>query len=583
MHSDLKIPQSTLSTQLISKLGSVVDPYLLMVILLSLYIPLIGVNLYFRYDDAGTLLWALDFKKSIFHAFDPAPWFDEYNFYNGVGGYYRPFESLFIMLLVKIFGPEPFYFHLINGVLVITAIVFMYRISMLISDNRLAGLMSAAVFHLAFQSILYGTYHVVVPFGFFFELITFYFFIEGLYRDRFRTIALGFLFLIPATNRQTTALILTAMVVVFFVFRWRELKFKLWERIAIFLMASVPNLLIPFTKNSSHATILSQPFSIPGYIQYILERLSFYTNLATSRLPGAIIIAVLCLFWLTNLPLARVLPKINSRLIALLPVPLSLILTLVALKLQPIAIILLYSSLVYLFFAERLLQLVITWFFVSLGLFSIINFYHDAYFLEAAFALAIVLGNLLYRSAVKIHSTVNVLISPRLERGILALAAVGIISFGTIAWKVPGLPIIGPKVEAVKILIETNQNFKRMFEYLAAELPTNAKVFQLSEEYLGLTMNQRRFLPLRERAENVKVINILDSNVMIKVLGRWDIEFKHAEGLTLGIPENCVFIVHNKLEKRIAMQKFQLEPIREFKNRNTEAGVYRVIALKEPL
>ena len=122
-----------------------------------------------------------------------------------------------------------------------------------------------------------------------------------------------------------------------------------------------------------------------------------------------------------------------------------------------------------------------------------------------------------------------------------------------------------------------------MIEYLAEELPPNAQVFQLSEEYLGLSMNERRFLSLRERAENVKVINILDSNVMIKALGRWDIEFKHAEGLTLGIPENCVFIVHNKLEKGIAERKFDLELIQEFKNRNTVAVVYKVRGIKEDL
>ncbi len=583
MLNDTKTMSLKSSNRLLSREIGILDPYLLLVILLSLYIPLIGVHLYFRYDDAGTLLWALDFKKSIIHAFDPAPWFDEYNFYNGVGGYYRPFESLYIMLLVKIFGPEPFYFQLINGILVITTIVFMYRIAVMLSGSRLAGLMSAGIFHLAFQSILYGTYHVVVPFGFFFELITFYLFLKGLYQSKFGTIALGFLFLIPATNRQTTALILTAMVIVFFVLRWRESKFTLGERIAIFLMASVPNLLIPFTKNSSHATILSQPFSIAGYFQYVMERLSFYTNLMTSHLTGAIIIGVLLLYWLTNLPLGRLWPKINSRWIPVAAIPIALIMTLVALKIQPLAIAVLYLSLLYLFFAERSLQLVIIWFVTSLGLFSIINFYHDAYFLEAAFAVAIVLGWLLYKAAMKIQNAFGVLVSPRIEKQILGLSAVAIVLFAVLVWKVPNLPVIGAKVEAVKILIETNQNFKRMFEYLASELPANACVYQLSEEYLGLTMNQRRFLPLRERAENVKVINILDSNVMIKVLGRWDIEFKHAEGLTLGIPENCVFIVHNKLEKRIATQKFELEPIREFKNRNTEAAVYRVIALKEPL
>jgi hypothetical protein len=96
-------------------------------------------------------------------------------------------------------------------------------------------------------------------------------------------------------------------------------------------------------------------------------------------------------------------------------------------------------------------------------------------------------------------------------------------------------------------------------------------------------MDKRRFLTLRERSENVKVINILDSNVMIKALGRWDIEFKHAEGLTLGIPENSVFIVHNRLEKRIAERKFNLHPIRHFQNQNTEAVVYNILSIKEDL
>ncbi len=560
-----------------------IDPYLWFVVLLSIYIPLIGVNLYFRYDDAGTLLWAMDFKKSIFYAFDPRPWFDEFNFYNGVGGYYRPFESLYIMLLVKIFGIKPFYFQLINGIMVIITIIFMYKIAVMLSRSRLAGLLSTLIFHAAFQSLLYGTYHVVVPLGFFFEMLAFYFFMKGLIENNLRTILGGFLFLVPATNRQTTCLILTAMVIVFFITYWRESKFKINQRVLIFILAALPNLLIPLTKNSTHATILNQPFSIVGYADYIWERFFFYSNLLTTRLSALIILSIICIYWLTNFPIQKLLTKTNVKINTLFAIPISLLITFLTIKIQMLGIILLFITFIFLFFNNRDLQFVLTWFFVSLGLFSIINFYHDAYFLEAAFAMAIILGILLFKSVIKFQNVFDIKIKPQFEKLTLLSGAVCFVLFGIVIWNVPTIPVIGKKVEAVKILIETNQNFKNMIEYLAEELPSNAKVFQLSEEYLGLTMNQRRFLSLRERAENVKVINILDSNVMIKALGRWDVEFKHAEGLTLSIPDNCVFIVHNKLEKGIAERKFYLEPIREFKNQNTEAVVYKVQGIKEDL
>ena len=559
-----------------------IDLYVLFIIILSLYIPLIGVNLYFRHDDAGTLLWAMDFKRSIFYAFDPRPWFNEFNFYNGVGGYYRPFESLYIMLLVKIFGPIPFYFQLINGIMVIATIFFMYKIATMLT-NRLAGLLSVIIFHLAFQSLLYGTYHVVVPFGFFFEIITFYLFIKGLRENNLKTILFGFLVMIPGTNRQTTALILTAIVIAFFVFHWSDSKFNIKQRLLIFFLAILPNALIPLTKNSSHATILNQPFSIAGYANYFWERFFFYSNLMTSRLTGFIILTVIFAYWFTGLANKNRFSRLNSKLTIPLALLLSLVVTGLALKIQFMGIVTLYATLSYFFFANKKLQPILTWFFVSLGLFSIINFYHDAYFLEAAFALAIVAGILLFDSIEIFSNAFAIQLKAGKERLVLIAASCLVLVMGIVIWKVPFLPVIGKKVEAVKLLIETNKNFERMMNYLAEELPAGAKVFQLSEEYLGLTMNERRFLSLRARAENVKVINILDSNVIIKVFGRWDVEFKHAEGLTLGIPENCVFIVHNKFEQQVAERKFDLQPIQMFQNKNTEAGIYKVMAIKEDL
>ncbi len=557
-----------------------IDGYLLLVILISCYIPLIGVNLYFRHDDAGTLLWAMEFKRSFLLAFDPRPWFDEYNKYNGVGGYYRPFESLYIMLLIRLFGPQPFYFQLINGIMIITTLVFIYKIAVLLS-NRLAGLMSILIFHAAFQSLQYGLFHVVVPLGFFFEIITFYLFLKGLTHNRLRTILWGFLLLIPATNRQTTGLILVAMVLVYFIFHWRTSTFTIRQRLLILFLAALPNAVIFFSGHSSNATVLNEHLSKNGFFAFIFERLDFYSDILTRGLTGAVLLTVFSLFGFSQLLQSKPLAGLNQKLIYASILPASLLLGAGLIKFQALGKFFLLMMLIVTFISRKQLRPIVIWAVASVGLFSIIFFYHDAYLLEAAMAFAIIGGILLFEYLSSLQQKLSIAVRPQLTRLAAVASPALIVALGFLVWRVPSLPLIGNKVAAVKILIETNQNFKEMFEYLARELPPNARVFQLSDEFMGLSPQQRRFLPLRERAENVKVIDIMDSNVMIKVLSRYDIQFKHAEGLTLGIPDNCVFIVHNRKEQQRAQQIFELEPIKEFRRENTVAAVYRVLAMKE--
>ncbi|MDZ7265086.1 MAG: glycosyltransferase family 39 protein [candidate division KSB1 bacterium] len=557
-----------------------VDGYLLLVILISCYIPLIGVNLYFRHDDAGTLLWAMEFKKNFLLAFDPRPWFDEYNKYNGVGGYYRPFESLYIMLLIRLFGPQPFYFQLINGLMIITTLVFIYKIATLLS-NRLAGLLSILVFHAAFQSLQYGLFHVVVPFGFFFEIITFYLFLKGLTHNQLRPILWGFLLLIPATNRQTTGLILVAMVIIYFLFHWRDATFTIRQRLLILFLAALPNAVISFSGHSSNATVLNEHLSQNGFLAFILERLDFYSDILTRGLTGAVLLTIFSLFGLGQVLRSRRLSPWNRKLAYVFILPFSLLLAAAFLKFQLLGKLFLLVMLILIFIVQEKLRPIVIWAVGSVCLFSVIFFYHDAYLLEAALALSIISGILLFQYLKLLQQELSLSWRPQLARILSIASPVLIVAVGVVAWRVPSLPMIGNKVEAVKILIETNQNFKDMFEYLARELPPNARVFQLSDEFMGLAPQQRRFLPLRERAENVKVIDIMDSNVMIKVLGRYDIQFKHAEGLTLGIPDNCVFIVHNRREQQMAERIFELAPIKQFQRQNTAATVYRVLSMKE--
>jgi len=88
------------------------------------------------------------------------------------------------------------------------------------------------------------------------------------------------------------------------------------------------------------------------------------------------------------------------------------------------------------------------------------------------------------------------------------------------------IPVLGKKLEVVKILIHTNQNFKDMLNYIKDEIPLNAKIYELSNNDLGISDETWRFWSLKDRAEKVKVMNIDDTIAMLKVLGRYDLSLK---------------------------------------------------------
>ncbi len=549
------------------------NPFIILTIILSSYIPIIGVQLYFRHDDAGTLLWALEFKKFFLHAFDPGPWLNEYYKYNGVGGYYRPFESLFIMLLQNIFGPQPFYFHLINGLMMIGTAIFLYKITELFS-NKIAAFLSIVIFHVCFHSILYGTYHVVVPFGYFFEIGCFYFCLLGLLKKDHKYILFSLLFLIPATNRQTTAIILPAMILIYFISNWRDKFPNLKARLVILFIAALPNILIPFSGNSSAGTVLNYSTNFSDFIEFCYERYLFYGNILTQGLTGIVVLFIVFFYVIFNFIYAKK-ESFKRKDYLVLSILFSVILALAISKLNVLAITLLLLIIALYALLDNTVRYVVVWFFTSLACFLIIKFYHGAYLLEAAYALSIILGIFLYR----LLNGVDVIFKIRefAKRNIKPLLIWGIVMLGisvVIITKIDNIPVLSTKFEAIETLINTNKNFEDMLKFLKTELPPNSVVYQISEESLGTTPEDRRFWSLKERAEKVKVMNIIDTEIMMKVLGRYDITFRAADTILEKITKNSYFVACSKFERDIAEKKYPLEIIKEIKRGKNEAAIY---------
>jgi len=549
------------------------NPFIILTIILSSYIPILGVQLYFRHDDAGTLLWALEFKKFFLYAFDPRPWLNEYYKYNGVGGYYRPFESLYIMFLQNIFGPQPFYFHLINGLMMIGTIIFLYKITELLS-NKIAAFLSVVIFHVCFHSILYGTYHVVVPFGYFFEIGCFYFCLKGLLGKDHKYLVYSLLFLIPATNRQTTAIILPAMILVYFISNWKGSFLNLKTKLIILFIAVLPNVLIPFSGTSSVGTILNHSTNFSDFFKFLYERYLFYGNILTQGLTGIIVLFIIFFYLIFNFIYSKK-ESFSRKNYLILSVLVSIVLVLMINKLSVLAIILLFILLGVYAFLDKTVRYAIVWFFVSLGCFIIIKFYHGAYLLEAAYALSIVLGMFLYQLLRALEEVFQ--ITKFAKRNIKSLLVFGIVVLGisgVIIFKIDNTPIFSTKREAIEALINTNKNFEDMLKILKTELPQNSIVYELSEESLGTTPENRRFWTLKERAEKVKVMHIIDTEIMMKVLGRYDISFKPADTIPEKITKNSYFAACNKFERDIAEKKYPLKLIKEIKRGDTEAAIY---------
>ena len=556
------------------------DVYIVAIVLLSIYIPLIGTQLYFRHDDSQTLLWAKEFTGNVFSAFNPRPWLNEYFKYPGIGGYYRPFEAVFMMSILKIFGPNAFYFHFINGLLVIGTILFMYKTAELFS-NRTAAFLSVLIFHLCFHTMLYGTFHVVVPFGYFFELGCFYFTARGLVRNDKKSLLLAMFFLIPATNRQTTAVILPIMVIVYLLSYWRQTFPGSKIKFILPIVAMIPNAIIPLSSHSSTATLVNIDIDLMGKFQFVYERIVFYGSLLTGGITGFVVLfCIFCFLMIRILDFRGFIKKRLSkahRWIFLILFILCGLLTAVLMRFHELAIVLLLLSLLFILMTHKHLRFACTWFFISMGCFLAIIVYHSAYLLEAAYGLSIVLGILSFHVYEKIDFSFS--LRPFFKRHTKRLCIAGIIvlvALGVVILKTRYGALFSRKIEAAKVLVQTNKNFEDMIHYIKDELPVNSEIFVLSDEDLGIRFEDWRLWSLKDRAEKVKVMDIKDTTAMLKVLNRYDLRLHSIQKLNDAEEElQRYFIVYNTFEKDIAERRYNLRLMGSFRRGNTEAAVYR--------
>jgi hypothetical protein len=547
--------------------------WVLSVILISIYLPLLTTQLYFRHDDSQTLLWAKEYSRFWLTAFNPQLWLTEFYRYPGVGGYYRPFESVYVMAILRTFGADPFYFHFFNAILILGTFVFLFKIIELFS-NRYTAFFGIVLFHAAFNNILYGLTHIVVPFGYFFELGAIYFFLKGLVRPKKWAFLVAWLFYLPATNRQTSMILIPLLIALYIIDHWQEIRANRKGAFGLLLASLLPNLVLPFSGFVSTGTLLSQPFSFAAYSGFILERYHFYGDLLTRGMAG-----VLVLFPAGYIIAARILRKSRKlterqqSLIAFVCGILAAGLT----RLPGSAIIYIATiALLYLFFVDRSARSGFGWFFASCGVFLMVDYYHGGYFVEAAMGLIFGLALLyqrIFNAFLKQFGEIFRLFWQR-HRKITVFSAV-LVPVIVLGSGMAGYRVILPKIEAVKVLIQTNKNFEDTVNYMASSLPPNAAIYQLTNEEMGLNDRIWRFQSLRERAENVKVMNDEDLSAMIKVLDRYDLQFQPSEHLRSDSTDSPkYFLVCSAKEKKIAEERFSLVPLQVFQRGETVAGIF---------
>lgn len=555
------------------------------VIIVSLYIPALTTQLYFRHDDSQTLLWAKEFSGFWLTAFNPKLWLNEFYAYPGVGGYYRPFESVYVMAILRTFGSDPFYFHLFNAVLIVGTFVFLFKIIELFS-NRYFAFLGILLFHGAFNGILYGLTHIVVPFGYFFELGAIYLFLLGLSRNKNWMFLIAWLLYLPATNRQTSMIIIPFLIALYLIDHWKEVRTQRKKIFALLVVSILPNLILPFSGFVSTGTLLSQPFSFENYSQFVLERYTFYGNLITNGLAS-----ILVLF-----PVGYTIAAQNLRKTTKLPerkqffLDCAIGLLFVGLSQLPgnVCNFIITFALIYLFFTNRDVRLGFGWCFASMGVFLMVNYYHGGYFVEAAMGL--IFGLIpLYQS---IFADLARQFDETLQRMTHFLRSlwqgrrkISMIAFVLLFLMVSGFAAshaLANKLNAVYVLIQTNKNFEDTVNFIVSSLPANAVIYQLTNDEMATNDRIWRFHSLRERAENVKVMNAEDLSSMVKVLDRYDLQFRPSQQLLAvqqaeaEAAEPKYFLVCSAKEQELAEARFELSPLKLFHRGETVAGIYVV-------
>ena len=177
-------------------------------------IPILGSQLYFRHDDSAMLLWAKEFTQPFYEALSTNPEVNKFDNYPGMAGAWRPFVFLYIKALWHLFGTTSGPYYFIGGLFFITAVYFLFRLVEKRS-GMLAAVLSCLALFAVFHGSMYNLFRLHTAVSFFYQLGMIYFFWCFLKKYSWYNLLGMLLFLVPAMSRQTTPIILVAILVTF--------------------------------------------------------------------------------------------------------------------------------------------------------------------------------------------------------------------------------------------------------------------------------------------------------------------------------------------------------------------------------
>jgi hypothetical protein len=543
-------------------------------------IPILGSLFYFRHDDSAVLLWAKEFVKPFYFAFSNDLDVNEYSKYPGMGSYWRPFIYLYIKLLWLLFGANPAPYYIVGGIVFMIAVYFLFKIAENVSGTEVAFLSCLFLF-VTFQKMMYNLFHLSTEVSFFYQLGMIYFFLSFLTKQNWVYLIGVIVFLVPAMARQTTPVILTAIFIITTLsHQAAKIKILNVKNGIILTILLIGFYIMTFSQIVSSGSMISLFPNITKMGTFLYERFLYYGTILTSGIVGIIMISGLTFGFVHHL--ATVVKfKFSSKFLNERTWPIfAIIMVVLLLLIKNIAIYWLAVSILYLFMFDEKLRLPLGWAGASLLSFLSANYYHNGYLLEAGFPLSLALGIITANITdpyMPLLLTIKKKISRRALIFLLGGALIGCFVVIGIGRKSTFVQEKFEIIDVLNVAIDSNRNFEQLMDYLQQKIPQNAVIYELSEEEIGTTLFDRRFFPLRERALRIKIMNIEDTLVMLKILNREDIHLYPSSELASSthVTEKY-FIALNSYERKMAEDKFQLELIQEFRANYDSAAIYRV-------
>lgn len=556
---------------------------LILALLPFVSLPLLSSQFYFRHDDSAYLLWAKEFAKPFYYVFSPDPTVNNFANYPGMGAYRRPFAYLFIMAIWHLFGPTPVPYHVLAGLTFIAAIYFLFRFVEQRSGVKAAVLSCLALFA-AFHDTMYNLFLLIIPVMYFFQIGMIYCFYSYLQQPCWFYLV-GMLFFVgPSMDRQTTPIILAAILLtVLFEQRRKGVNSILRKSLPTLGLLGVGLYAITLSPAYRYSSILNSANNYYEVFKFLSVRFFYYGTILTSGITG-----IFMLLFLSGGVLQHVTRIVKEQFhfhrIDLIWPPVTVLLALILMKLPPYGIYWLVFCCLYLFIFDEALRVPIAWAGASVCCFLAVWYYDAGYLLESGLPFAMVLGIILSRLVEAVVLAWEKHFKSRLST-ITAVASGMVLLVVFVVFVFSGnMPILSGKIEIIRTAISSSKNFAQLMNYLQSELPRGAIVYEFDETELGTIYYEHMKFSLKQRAERIKIMNIKDKQIMLKVLGRDDIKIYPAFHLNDSVPQGkAYFIVLNNFEKEIALARFRLEVIREFQSHYDSAVIYRIIPEPELL